>query len=923
MRLKRFLIVFFASLVAGGVLIIAFAPLIVAGGLRLWMARVARLQGLQVETGQIEAPLLRPVIIHQLRVTNGPDAPFRINAGAPRLELALNLTGIFFGSSRPLRTLTAAGVTLDIRRNSRPPPRSQRFAWPVLEDLLADNFKFSGIQLHVENGNTAVELRDGTLSGSQLEAGVFTAKEVTVASPWFRKSFSNLHGATSWQESRLAVGALPLMRNVDLDALTIDLSQIGESRIGMEIKVDAFGGKIRARVSSDDRGNKRTWDVAGTGSGISLAQMSDALDWTSRASGSLHACKFTFRGQATDLRNATAALWAEVSELTWRDRTANTVMIGASLYNREVQVEQLYIKQRNNQLTLSGEFAWPEKLSDWIKPAFRGDISASINDLGDFARLFGGSSSDFSGKILVNGSVNAREQKLGGQLSLSGNSLVLFRSPVELLEVKLGLVESRLAITQLELRQKNDFIRGSGNFALTGDHAYTAAFQTSVAEIADYAGLIPDWLEPFSLGGSVAADWTGNGKMELNSGTFHARGRNLHVLAPPSAPCNAEFEADYSPDNIFFRQFRLWNQRADFSAFVTVAKDYFQLQTLRLGLNGQPKLQGNIFLPISASKIRRNSSWLAAWSADPNFDVDVMLDPIDLSELNVALGPRARMSGQAAGRIELYGPPASLEGKGEIHLRDFVFENAAALAGDLETRLALGRVNFKTNAITAGSDAVKLEGSIPLQLEKHEARYVLKSDGPSSATLNFPAIFLAKSPAYISRAIFTRGILSGNLTLSNSLQDPDIVGDLHLIDGQFLRGSSLSAGITFNGRTAAIDFARLKQNRVDISARGEIDFHALTGIELKILPSTALVESASLAPGDCVSSIAFSGSALGALSSRAVSELDFQGSLFGGTWTISLPSPGGVGFPQTFPLCFDEQTRGKTLPLQAAPNSFP
>ena len=45
------------------------------------------------------------------------------------------------------------------------------------------------------------------------------------------------------------------------------------------------------------------------------------------------------------------------------------MMIGAALYNRTIQVEQLYIKQRNNQLTLSGEFGWPEKLADWMQPA--------------------------------------------------------------------------------------------------------------------------------------------------------------------------------------------------------------------------------------------------------------------------------------------------------------------------------------------------------------------------------------------------------------------------------------------------------------------------------------------------------------------------------------------------------------------------
>ena len=184
------------------------------------------------------------------------------------------------------------------------------------------------------------------LSGAQIEAGTFNATDVTIESPWFRKSFSQVRGATSWQEKRLTVGALTLTRGLDLDAVTIDLSHIGESRLGLEMALDAFGGKLRAHISSEDRGDKRTWDVAGAASEISLAQMSDALDLTDRASGSLHACKFTFRGEATNLREAAATIWAEVTGLTWRDRTADTIMIGASLYNRQVHVEQLFVKQR-------------------------------------------------------------------------------------------------------------------------------------------------------------------------------------------------------------------------------------------------------------------------------------------------------------------------------------------------------------------------------------------------------------------------------------------------------------------------------------------------------------------------------------------------------------------------------------------------
>jgi hypothetical protein len=919
MQLKRSLILIPAAFLVAGVLVVCLAPLIVANGLRVWAERVAQREGLQLQLEKIEAPLLRPVVVRNFRIESGPAAPFRINCAATRLELDLSLAGIFTGNRRPLRALKIEGLTLDIRRNPGAAASSPRPGWSVFENLQADDFNFSGVQLHIENGATTVDLHDGALTGSVLEAGVFTAREVTIVSPWFHKTFSNLRGATSWQENRLALGALSLMRGLDLDTITVDLSRIGESRISMEVNLDAFGGKIRARVSSDDRENKRAWDVAGNASGISLAQMSDALEWTNRASGSLHASKFTFRGELNDLRNATAALWAEVSGLTWRDRTADTVMIGASLYNREVQVEQLYIKQRNNQLTLTGEFGWPEKLSDWMKPAFRGDISASINDLGDFARLFGWSPSDFAGKLAANGNVSAREGKLGGQLSVSGNALVLFGSPIESLEVQLGLEESRLAITQLELRQQADFFRAEGNFALTGDRSYTATVQTSVADLANYAGFMPSRFLP--VAGSLAAEWKGRGATGGDSGTWHARGENLRVAEDALVPFEAELAADYSPENIFFREFHLWNQRADFSAFVTVAKDYFQAQDIRLTLNGRPRLEGNVYLPLSAAKLRAGIPWLAALGPDPFFDADLSVDALDLAEFAAAVKTKPDMSGSASGRIQFSGTPASLQGRTELHLRTFVLDAAPPLSADLEIQLALGMANFKANAVARGSDPVRIEGTFPLRLEKRDPEYAFSSDGPLTATLNFPAILLAKLPRYLSPEIFTRGILSGNINIADSVQHPLITGSANLVDGQLLRGSTVSAGLTFKGRKAALEFVHLRESAktsLDISARGELDFADLNNASLRVFP-TAPVFATALAADDCVSSIEFFSGAPGILPSKQVQELGFGGNVLTRSFRISFPNPNNIDPPDLIPFCQDGAVRGKTLMLQIGP----
>jgi hypothetical protein len=221
------------------------------------------------------------------------------------------------------------------------------------------------------------------------------------------------------------------------------LSHLGEQRIGLEFDADAFGGKIRAKISHQWRSERSNWKLAGSASDISLAQTSEALGFTDRVDGLLHACNFTFRGNLADPGRATASLWTELTGLSWRNRTAEAIMFGAALYNRQVQLQQLYIKQKTNQLTLSGEASFPSNSSDWLSPDFRGDISAAINQLGDFVGLFGANPGDFAGKIAAEGTMNARDRKIGGHLTRR-RSADPFKTAIDKLSAKLNLRATEL-----------------------------------------------------------------------------------------------------------------------------------------------------------------------------------------------------------------------------------------------------------------------------------------------------------------------------------------------------------------------------------------------------------------------------------------------------------------------------------------------
>ena len=945
MQIRKFLLVLGGVLLIGGVIAVFLTPALVSTGLRLWIARIAQQEGLIITFEKLEAPLLRPAVFEKVQIASREDDALESRITVQSLEIALSF-GAIVGQShgRFLHSLTANQIDIGIRRNAQSSAASPKFACHLIEHLLADNFTLSGVQLHIENGETVVDLRDGTLSAAQVEAGLFSANDVTIASPWFHKSFSQLRGVTSWQDSQLTIGALSLTRGLDLDALNIDLSHIGESRIGLEVNLDAFGGKLRARISNENRGDQQIWDAAGTASEISLARMSDALDLTDRASGSLHGCKFTFRGEANNLREATASVWAEVTELTWRDRTADTLMIGASVYNHQIQIEQLFVKQRDNQFTLSGESTLPQKWSDWLNPDFHGDISASINDLGDFARLFGASASDFAGKIDISGNVNARERKLGGQLSASGNSLILFRAPCESLRVQVSLNESHLEVMEFELLRQEDSFQGQANIDLTGDHKFSFSVTSSVNDVGDYAALIPETLPIPPFHGGLHLNWSGQGNDTTYVGTFHASARGLESATLPFLPLNAELDADYSSDKIFFRQFNLSNQDATFDAFVTVARDYLQLQTVRFGLLGQPKLEGELFLPISSSKFYPQGNWLSAISDNPVFDVDINLDSTDLGELARAVMKQPTLAGQASGDLEIHGTPLSLIGKSTLHLRNFMFRNEPHVSAEMDARWNNGLLDAKASVTTRGSNPVTLEGTMPLTLEKQESGYAVNTDGALAATINFPAILLSTLPLYFSKWAFVDGVLNGSLAISDSAQHPLVRGSAYLINGRLLGNMSLSAGIAFEGHTARIDFAEIVPNNFRntrsrgptvpaFSARGSIDFYELNAIQLTITPNLPITALTPLEPEDCINGVQFlSNGMVGSLGGPQIDAIIFRGGLTVPNWTITLGEKHLAdpletflrgGSAQTYPLCNEDQRHEKSLTLRLTHVPFP
>lgn len=730
---RRLLIASLLAVVIG-LFVFWVSPMAVAGGVRGWLWWQARRQGLVIEVGKINAPLLRPVVLHRLHITSASNAPCQIDLRANQVTIGLELAGIVNkGAGRAIRTLTIDTLHIETRCHVSGGTEKSKLNWPTLQKLLPENLAITKFDLRIENGSTLVLLRNASLATGPREPGRFDVAEFTISSPLFRQTFSNLHGASGWHDNRLTLGGLTLARDLALQSMTTDFSDLRKKIVGMEFDIDAFGGKLRTKVSSEWGDKNSTWNLAGSAAEVSLAQTAEAFGFTNKIGGLLHACKFTFRGNAQDLSRVTASVWLELTGSSWSGRTSEVIMLGASLYNRQIQLQQFYVKQRNNQLTMSGEGALPSNSSDWLSPDFHGDISASIHDLGDFAGLFGAGPRNFAGQIAIEGTMNARDRKIGGHLVASGKSLTLFKTSIDALDAKLNLKVPDLEIEQFNIKRKGDSLSLQGKIDMSHEHNYSGTLNATVKNVADY----------------------------------------LSIFRGPGAA------------------------------------------------NSKPT-------------------------------------------------------------------PADLQAKIESAIWD-----------------AHGRISLPD------SSPVVFSGHFPIRIGADWNAFLA---APLNVTLEFPSIFLGSAPQIFHPDVFRDGILSGKISLSETLQHPRVMGDVQLLNGKlqnaYMNLTDASGRVTFSGERASIDFFNAATKDVDLSFRGEIDLRDTSNLAIIMTTLSPIFDLTSL-PIDCANKIEFTPA--GTTLSPAIASFDLHGTLFQSGWTLALKE--SVNAQSTDALNLKEETRRLSLCL--------
>jgi autotransporter translocation and assembly factor TamB len=224
------------------------------------------------------------------------------------------------------------------------------------------------------------------------------------------------------------------------------------------------------------------------------------------------------------------------------------------------------------------------------------------------------------------------------------------------------------------------------------------------------------------------------------------------------------------------------------------------------------------------------------------------------------------------------------------------------------------------------SGPVNLAAKFPLKIGQDWKAFLAS---PLEVTIDLPAIFLANAPQFFHPEIFSNGILSGKIYLSETLQHPRVVGDLQLLDGKLqnapMNFTEANGRATFNGDRATIDFFNACRKDVCLSFRGEIVFQDSSNLAIRITGTEPIFDLTPRAV-DCLNRVELA--PVGITLAPVIRELELRGGMFSSDWTVNLKesennqSSGAINWGEAtrnLRLCFGTGAGEKSLTLGALP----
>ena len=774
-------------------------PPVLSWALRLALDRAASKAGLQLEIGEIRAQLSQPIVFERLRVRATDPDESQTAVDAARVELSPGpLWSILFDQGRFFRAFTIQDVraVLDLRRGhnrqrqlaGQANEREQRTQKQRMLRWLPEYVGIQHANLEVLAPGQSYFFEDVSADFSEERLGEFRAVGAEIHAGPVNQSLGSLKGTTAWKDGTIYFASIDLWEGVKLDNLEVQLAQAAGVALGVQATL--FGGSLRFDVSLTSERGMMAVDSAVSASNIEVAPVAALLGYHADLEGVMRDVKFTFRGVPERALDGQGSLRLAADGFRLNKRGWESLELGARMIHRRVAVSDLVLKQKENTLTASGEFSLDQGWLGMAKAPFLLHLTASINELGALAGLFGSPFDEMSGRMSLSGSINGQANKLGGFLTLEGSQMGFRKQPIDSGRVEVSFAGSEVQVRQCEFWSGEDFVRAKGNVEISVPHTYTGEIQARTKDLSAYRDFFKGRKTPEVRAGAVQLRWQGDGNASAHSGAFNVSLENFISEFTPSG-VTGRFAGTYSPENVYFSGFELERGPLRFTTRATLARSGIKLDDARLQASGRQLASAAIYLPIDPFDVGAGKPLKNALHLDKKMYAEIVANtPLSIRELLRLAGNDRPFEGTFKANLRAEGPlgDPSVEANAEAKGLSRRFGEGMSPPSQVRASIqgAGGSATITGELTSAGLSPItfKAEGPFGVVSAPDGARHWIDPEGRISVDLNVPSADLATLRPILPNVRRLAGHLSGDLSVTGTISAPSLYGRLALSDGQ-------------------------------------------------------------------------------------------------------------------------------------------
>lgn len=776
-------------------------PLALEPLVRYGLTREAGRAGLQLEIGDIQAHLARPLVASKIRLRAKDSQASRTAAEIDRVVLTLNWPWrAFFGERRLIRFAAVEnlrgvfdfGSPAPVKPSGSVPsgpaqsPAAQKAAGrPSRLPFFPETVRVSRASFEILAGTQSYFLEDLSAEFSEEALGTFSASSAEIHVGSLAENFGALKGVTAWKDGTVYLADLALREGIRIDNFQAGLARPGQ--LALTVEAEIFGGAMRGDLTLGGREAPATISV--WAAGTQLKPLVRLLGWGGETDGVLREARFTFRGDPARSLDGQASLRLSAEDFRWKGRGWESLQVGASLSGRRLSVSDFTFRQKENSLALNGDLLLTEKWSEISHAQFLLNVTASVKNLGALAGLFGPPFHEMSGRMSLSASVNGRLGAINGFLSAEGSGMGFRDRPIESGRVEMVFANSEAQVTQCELWSGRDYVRGKGSVQLMPPHQYSGDVQARVEDVAAYLGLLRTKNILPIQEGIAQVRWQGDGTAAAHSGAFQiALDQFVSSLTPSGL--TGRFAGTYSPQNLYFSGFELEQGPLRFSTRATLAGSGVKLQDSVLLARGREIADAEIFLPLDPFAIAAGQPLNNAVLADKPLYANVatrgalgVRDLLRLAGNDLPAVGTVRVNLQASGNPAVPVVEGKLEGRG-LGLET---ENGKIPPSQLDATVratdGLARVTGEWKI--PGSPASTLTLETPLAFHARDGGVSWwNTKDKISAEVAFPRFDLSLLRPLFPQVHRLAGILTGKILVAGTAAKPEFDGQFSLTEGR-------------------------------------------------------------------------------------------------------------------------------------------